>query len=273
VLGEGGEAGEGGVIPVGGSAGSYSTGVLTLGYADRTSGSSGQQLSFVLTLENEGGDPIDLSAVTIRYWFTDETGQNLVAEFDYVSGAFTSASNVDATFGEATYTNASHYVEFSFGEGWLVADASTESELQIRIHTEGYRTGTFNQKNDYSFGDADRIAVYLDGGLVWGVPPEGIPVTGEGGASGAGGQGGAAGDGAAGGGAAGALMTGGSGGGAGAPTGGAAGAPGGGAGGPASGGTAGAPTAGAGGLAGGGTAGAAGAGTASGAASAAGAEG
>ncbi len=260
-LGEGGEAGEGGVSPIGGGAGAYSTGLLTLHYTDRTSGSSGQQLSFVVSLENEGDDPIDLSAVTIRYWFTDETGQELVTEFDYVSGAFESASNVNASFGEANYADASHFVEFGFEEGWLVASASTESTLQVRIHTEGYRTGTFNQSNDYSFGDADRIAVYVDGVLVWGVPPEGIPSTGEGGAGGAAGAGGMAGGGAAGaptsagagglagaatGGAAGALAggasSGGAGGLAGATTGGTAGAPSGGAGNSGAGGLAGAAT-------------------------------
>jgi len=189
VAGEGGEGGGGGVRPVGGSAGAYSTGVLTLRYTDRTEGASGQQLSFVLELENDSAAPIDLSTVTIRYWFTDETGQVLVAEFDYVSGAFTSSSNVNATFGEAAFTYATDYVEFGFDQGWLVPEAETSSELQVRIHTEGYRTGTFTQTNDYSFGDADRIAVYVEGVLVWGVPPEGVPDTGEGGAGGAGGAG------------------------------------------------------------------------------------
>ena len=179
--------GAGGVAPGGGSSGAYSTGAVTLTYVDRTNGDASQALSFVLTLTNEGDAPIDLATVTIRYWFTDETGEDLVAEFDYVSGAFQSGSNVSVDFGEAAYEGATTYAEFSFDDGWLVGDSTATDELQIRIHTSGYQGGSFDQGDDYSFGNADRIAVYIDGALVWGVPPEGTPQTGAGGAGGAGG--------------------------------------------------------------------------------------
>jgi hypothetical protein len=73
-------------------------------------------------------------------------------------------------------TNADHYLELSFTGGTIPAGGDT-GEIQVRFHDSNYQ-GMFTQTNDYSFGatatqyaDWNRVTVYREGTLVWGVEP------------------------------------------------------------------------------------------------------
>ena len=123
---------------------------------------------------NTGTQPVDLSDVTVRYWFSGE------------SGATTYSTNCDwAAIGCGSVTHrvvsspgagqgADHYLEVGFGSGSLAAGAST-GEIQLRLNKTDW--SNFNEADDYSratdtaYADASKVAVYVDGTLVWGTAP------------------------------------------------------------------------------------------------------
>ncbi len=158
------------------------------------------QVRFVLALENASSEAVDLSSVTIRYWFTNEGDDTPVLELDYVGPDFGGRSNVTGSFEPADGPGADTYLEFSFESGSLAA-GETANDLQVRLHTPGYAAPGLTPTNDCSHlaegGYNGSVTVYVDGVLVWGAEPGSL--TGGGGAGGsvgavgAGGAGGVAG--------------------------------------------------------------------------------
>jgi hypothetical protein len=133
------------------------------------------QLSPHLQIVNNGSSSVNLSTLTIRYYFTKDTCTgSLVLECDY---AVVGNTNISGTFATTTGMNADEYAEVSFksAAGSLAAGAST-GEIQLRIHTADYCT--FNQANDYSFDPTktsytnwSNVTLYQSGTLVWGTEP------------------------------------------------------------------------------------------------------
>ena len=128
-----------------------------------------------LQLTNVGNVPLQLSSVTIRYWFTEDGSAPLAYACDYapigcssVTGSFAAVSPV---------TGADHYLQVSFtrGAGSLQPDQST-GMFQNRFWNTSFTNMT--QANDYSFNASDTtltlsptITVYYNGSLIDGTPP------------------------------------------------------------------------------------------------------
>ncbi|MGC4066616.1 MAG: cellulose binding domain-containing protein [Polyangiaceae bacterium] len=155
-------------------------------------------IAWNLLLENTGTAPVDLSKVTLRYYLTVDSMTNPTYDSYYVSNN----SSVTAAFVAVSFPTADHYLRLTFGAGTL-AGSSTGSN---GVHIDGnLHDANWNLKpvgaNDYSYSSAagynDKITVYYDGTLVWGVEP-GSGNTGTGG-SGAGGESGLGGGSSAGG--------------------------------------------------------------------------
>jgi hypothetical protein len=126
---------------------------------------------------NNGSSTVDLSTLTIRYFYTKDgtpdTDQSFECDYAQIG-----CSAISGAFGTWTGTNADEYLEISFqaGAGTLGPGAGS-GPIQTRFHPSDYAY-TFNQMNDYSF-DATKTAyaawtqvtLYQGGTLVWGTEP------------------------------------------------------------------------------------------------------
>jgi hypothetical protein len=127
---------------------------------------------------NTGTTAVQLSTVTMRYWFTNETPSDpLVFNCDY---AQLNCSNISTRFVvlSTPVNKANTVLEISFNAaaGSLAPGQST-GEIQTRIHHAAY--SNFNTTETYSFisdpsfvyKDTQTVTLYLNGSLIWGVEP------------------------------------------------------------------------------------------------------
>lgn len=196
--GKGGHLGVGGMIL--GSAGA--TGMLAMGgvaiatVSAPTSGpairilqqklsASQSETSTDFVLVNVGPAALDLTTVTVRYYFTIDVWATPVFEIDY-AGQLIAKSDIKYSLFtvEPSRDGADRYFEISFTKGNI--PAAGEIQITSRLHEQTWRTMTAT--NDYSFiggaGFTDRMTIFLGHQLVWGTEPPAIAIPGAGGASG-----------------------------------------------------------------------------------------
>ena len=132
-----------------------------------------------IELSNTGKSSVNLSEVTIRYWYILDIQQPQSYWCDYatvgcanISGSFVSLSSLRS--------KANTYLEIRFtnGAGNLALGANT-GEIQSRFNKNDW--SNYQQAHDYSYeGSATtftvstRITVYYKGTLVWGSEPDGL---------------------------------------------------------------------------------------------------
>ncbi|MGW2786931.1 glycoside hydrolase family 6 protein [Streptomyces populi] len=153
--------------------GGGSTG-LKAQYKNNDSSTGDNQVKPGLKLVNGGSAAVDLSKVTVRYWFTGESSSAGYQTFcDWAQlGCSTVKTSVGAV--SPSRTGADHYLEVGFTSGSLAAGADS-GDLQLRMAKSDW--SNFDESNDYSRGanssyaDAAKVTVYVSGTLVWGTEP------------------------------------------------------------------------------------------------------
>ena len=128
-----------------------------------------------VNIKNVGNVPIDLSDITLRYWFTNDGNEQNIFTCEY------------APFGEGNVIGEIHYIEnpvegadtyceisFTSEAGRLPVGAST-GEIPFRIECG---ESVYNQENDYSavltmteLGKNEKITAYINGELKYGIEP------------------------------------------------------------------------------------------------------
>lgn len=148
-------------------------GALKAQYRNNDSSPGDNQIRPGLQLVNTGTTAVDLSKVTLRYWFSGESAASYGTACDYaVIGCGTVTHRV-VTAGSGG-PGADHYLEVGFTGGSLAAGAST-GEMQLRLNKADW--SAFDETDDYSratntaFADASKVAVYVDGALSAGTAP------------------------------------------------------------------------------------------------------
>jgi endoglucanase len=136
------------------------------------------QLYFDLEIANGGTVEAPLSAITVRYWLTNETPSDpLTFACDY---AQVSCSNITSKIVALTtpVPKANTYLELGFtAAAGSIAPNTNSGEIQTRIHHVNY--SNFNTAESYSFisdpsfvyKPSTTVTVYLNGVLVWGQEP------------------------------------------------------------------------------------------------------
>ena len=135
---------------------------------------------------NTGSSAIDLSKLTLRYYYTvdGQKDQTFWCDHAAIIGSNGSnngiTSNVKGTFVKmsSSTNNADTYLEISFTGGTLEPGAHVQ--IQGRFAKNDW--SNYTQSNDYSFKSAsqfvewDQVTAYLNGVLVWGKEPGGSVV-------------------------------------------------------------------------------------------------
>ncbi len=128
-----------------------------------------------IKIANSGTTSINLSDVTLRYYFTDDGAQNQSFWCDWATSGSSSVTGNFVKLSPAV-TNADYYLEIGFltSAGTLAQGASFE--LASRFAKNDW--SNFNQSNDYSFdsvsssySSTNKITAYIDGKLINGVEP------------------------------------------------------------------------------------------------------
>ena len=124
-----------------------------------------------LRIVNNSNQAVAYSDLTIRYWFTSEENNNLNFWCDW---AQLGSGFVNGVFGEA---NGMDYLEISFDPAAGSISASQNSgPIQGRFAKANWTP--FDETDDYSFNATaldyvanDKITLYQNGNLIWGVEP------------------------------------------------------------------------------------------------------
>ncbi|WP_018751213.1 glycoside hydrolase family 9 protein [Paenibacillus sanguinis] len=149
-----------------------------LGLEYRTSGTQAEdnQIRAQFRIQNLGEEAIPLDQVKLRYYYTIDGDKDQEFHCDY---AAVGSGNVTGSFVSLPdpVAGADYYVEvgFSTDAGSLAPGAST-GDIQIRINKSDWTA--YNQLDDYSYDGSkqsyaawDKVTVYQNGSLVWGIEP------------------------------------------------------------------------------------------------------
>ncbi|MFC8225401.1 cellulose binding domain-containing protein [Streptomyces sp. NPDC057287] len=156
------------------SGGGEPAGVIKAQYKNNDSSPGDNQIRPGLQLVNTGTAKVDLSKVTLRYWFSGESGAasyGTACDYAVIGCGSVTHRVVSAGSGKP---GADHYLEVGFTGGSLAAGAST-GEMQLRLNKSDW--SAFNETDDYSratattFADTSKIAVYVNGARVAGTAP------------------------------------------------------------------------------------------------------
>lgn len=190
--GNNGSAGRGGGAGAGGSSGvlnapepscgSKTDGAFRVAFYPENKGAVEQEIHPFFRLSNASGQPVALSRIKIRYYYTKDSSGTEVGRCFWVSGNLCTAAVFRFQDLAPPTATANRLMEVSFP----AATASLEAEL-LEVRT-GFAIAQHNltQTNDYSFDptsaslvtpgvfpyrDWDRVTLYVGDLLVWGKEP------------------------------------------------------------------------------------------------------
>jgi hypothetical protein len=151
-------------------------GALRVQYKNNDGSPTDSQIKPGLTLVNGGTSAIPLSQVTLRYYFSSESGStNYTTNCDYARVGCANVTSRIVTMGSPV-AGADRYLEVGFtaGAGSVPAGGSI-GDLQMRFNKNDW--SGFNEANDYSYGtgtsyaDWARVPAYVGAVLTWGGAP------------------------------------------------------------------------------------------------------
>lgn len=129
-----------------------------------------------LEVVNTGSTPINLSTITIRYWYTSDGTHPQTWTCDW---AALGCSNITARFVQVApaRSGADYYLEIAFTAGaGILAPGQSTGEIQERFNKTDW--SNYNQSNDYSYNGSQRfsapwanVTAYSQGARIWGTEP------------------------------------------------------------------------------------------------------
>lgn len=151
-------------------------GDLKVQYRTNDNNAGDNQFRPQFRIVNTGEEAVSLSDLTLRYYYTIDGDKPQQFHCDY---AFVGSGNVNGRFVKlADAINGSdYYLEISFASGaGSLAPGADSGEIQTRANKTDW--SNYNESDDYSYGgtqqafaDWDKVTLYQNGTLIWGVEP------------------------------------------------------------------------------------------------------
>lgn len=174
----------------GGAGGGQATHDLMLLYADRSASndedpSASLAIRPSFSIENHGESNVDLSELSVRYYYTLEAAstQTFLCDFVRKDAVVNNCKGIKASFGTLSGAAAKNYIEISFeppnGESWAIsAIGGSSGSMLLRFYNGNFAKQ--DQTNDYSFDPSkdkepeewSHVTLYRNGQLVYGVEPD-----------------------------------------------------------------------------------------------------
>lgn len=151
-------------------------GDLRLQYRTMDTNPGDNQIRAQFRIVNDGEESIALEDVKLRYYFTvdGDTAQQFHCDYAAIGSGNVSGSFVKLDNG---LPGADYYLEVSFGPGaGSLAPGVDSGEIQVRFNKADW--SNYSESDDFSYDgtkasyvDWERVPVYLNGVLVWGLEP------------------------------------------------------------------------------------------------------
>ncbi len=143
------------------------TGEWVVQYRAGDTNASDNQIKPYFNVKNNGTSAANLSDLKLRYYFSKDGSQAMNAWIDW---AQIGSSQITTAFTE-------DYVELGFAAGaGSIQSSGQTGDIQLRMSKADW--SNFDESNDYSFdptkssyADWDRVTLYHNGTLVWGIEP------------------------------------------------------------------------------------------------------
>ncbi len=151
-------------------------GELSVQYKAGNVSQNDNQIGPHLRIMSQALAPLELSALSTRYYFTSEPAPPLTIE---IYNAFAEGTSGYRALPSGSVMAAAHdsYVELTFTAAAGLLDAGGQVTIEIAIHDTGW-VGLFDETNDYSFNAThsafatwDHVTLYDAKALVWGIEP------------------------------------------------------------------------------------------------------
>ncbi|KFN07943.1 glycoside hydrolase family 48 protein [Paenibacillus macerans] len=151
-------------------------GDLKLKYQTNDSNPNDNHIRAQFKIVNNGKETVNLSDVKFRYYFTIDGDKPQEFHCDY---AVVGSGNVRGTFVKLNESaeGADYYLEVSFGPGaGTLAPGADSGEIQVRFNKTDW--SNYSETDDFSYDatktsytEWERVPLYLNGTLVWGLEP------------------------------------------------------------------------------------------------------
>lgn len=153
------------------------SGNLEVNFFNGTTSADTNSIGPKFRITNKGTTSMNLSDVTLRYYYTTDGDKSQNFYVDWTSAG---SSNVTGKFVKMTSPslNADYYLEVGFTTGAGTLAAGSSIEIQARFAKSDWTY--YKQSNDYSFNATassytswNKVTGHIKGALVWGVSPDG----------------------------------------------------------------------------------------------------
>lgn len=147
---------------------------ISMNWSTTQSGNSSNTIGSLISISNNGEAEIDLSKISINYYFTKDSDVELNFWCDNAGGSINGnyvnfTENIEGTFLVATGLNTDTKVVISFNSLSPSLKKGETVDVNIRITKSDW--SNFDQSNDYSFLTQNGITLYYDGNLITGIQP------------------------------------------------------------------------------------------------------
>ncbi len=124
---------------------------------------------------NNTATAVNLSSITVKYWYEKEGTADEIAECDWASAG---CGNINRTISTISQSGQNRVLTLAFTSAAGAIPPGGNTEMKLRVHKTDW--SVYDETNDYSYGaqlayiDWTKMTMYSNGALIWGTEPGGM---------------------------------------------------------------------------------------------------